>query len=160
MRSTVNSHNVLSFKMRASTRLLLPLSLVALAQAKVHQVSVGKDGELKFDPETVKAEIGDFVQYNFFSKVRLTLFCVMYSGTTYNHSWLTCLQNHSVTESSFEQPCLPLTDGFFSGFVSAESEDDPSTTTFTVKVEDDKPTWVYCAQGNHCQKGMLHAINS
>ena len=31
--------------------------------------------------------------------------------------------------------------------------------TATFEVETDKPLWFYCAQANHCQKGMTFAIN-
>ncbi|KAL2262720.1 hypothetical protein VTK26DRAFT_309 [Humicola hyalothermophila] len=122
--------------MPVSARSLVALSLAAFAQAAVHEVNVGKGG-LKFDPEVVKAEVGDTIQYNFFSR------------------------NHSVAQSSFDKPCQPLDDGFFSGFVQSESTDTASTTTFTIKVKDEKPIWVYCSQpeGDHCQKGMVHAIN-
>jgi len=50
-------------------------------------------------------------------------------------------------------------DGFFSGFVPAESKDTPAATSFFVEVDDDVPHWVYCSQGDHCQKGMAHVIN-
>lgn len=55
--------------MRPTSRLLLPLSLVAAAQAAHHEVSVGKGGELKFEPEEIKAEVGDTITYRFYSKV-------------------------------------------------------------------------------------------
>ena len=34
--------------------------------------------------------------------------------------------------------------------------------TFTIQVKDDKPIWLYCAQttGEHCQRGMVMAINA
>ncbi|KAJ4289410.1 hypothetical protein N0V88_006890 [Collariella sp. IMI 366227] len=87
---------------------LLPLALAAsTAQAKYHEVTVGKGGKLRFDPEVIKAEIGDTIRYTFFSK------------------------NHSVVESNFEDPCEPLKGGFFSGFVPAELQDDPARTAFT-----------------------------
>jgi plastocyanin len=56
--------------MRPTTRLLLSLSLAATAQAGHHEVSVGKGGELKFEPEEIKAERGDTITYRFYSKVR------------------------------------------------------------------------------------------
>lgn len=67
-----------------------------------------------------------------------------------------------MTESSFEEPCQPINNAIFSGFVPTASPDVASPTTFTVKIKDDKPIWIYCSQvnGNHCQNGMVHAINA
>ncbi|KAK0627416.1 Cupredoxin [Immersiella caudata] len=113
--------------------------LVSLASATHHVVTVGKGGQLKFDPETLVAVPGDTITYNYFAR------------------------NHSVTQSSFDKPCQPLVGGgFFSGFVPTESPDIASRTTFTITVNDTRPIWVYCSQtnGNHCQSGMLHAVNA
>lgn len=70
-------------------------------------------------------------------------------------------QNHTVTQSSFKDPCHPLSSGgFFSGFVP--TKDSPSSTTFTITVQNSNPIWFYCSQtvGSHCQKGMVGAINA
>jgi hypothetical protein len=56
--------------MRVSARLLFPLSLAASIQAAHYEVTVGKGGQLKFDPEFLKVEIGDTIQYLFYAKVR------------------------------------------------------------------------------------------
>lgn len=73
---------------------------------------------------------------------------------------LTPLQNHSVTQSSFDDPCHPLAGGFFSGFVPTNGS--PSATTFTITINDSTPIWFYCSQpnGNHCQAGMVGSINA
>jgi hypothetical protein len=70
------------------------------------------------------------------------------------------MQNHSVIQSSFANPCHPLNSGFFSGFVP--TKDSPSGTTFTITVNDTSPIWIYCGQTveNHCQSGMVAAINA
>ncbi|KAK4449825.1 Cupredoxin [Podospora aff. communis PSN243] len=118
---------------------VVPLSLLAsLASAAHHVVTVGKGNQLRFDPETLTAMPGDTITYNYFAK------------------------NHSVTQSSFDKPCQPLAGGFFSGFVPTDSADIASRTTFTITVNDTKPIWIYCSQtnGNHCQNGMVHAINA
>ena len=31
---------------------------------------------------------------------------------------------------------------------------------FTILINDTKPLWMYCAIGNHCQQGMVMAINA
>jgi plastocyanin len=103
-----------------------------------HQVTVGENTQLKFVPEFLNAQIGDTVTYTFFSK------------------------NHSVTQSSFTDPCHPLAGGFFSGFTPTSSNTVASETTWTITINDTKPIWAYCGQtnGNHCQSGMVHAINA
>ncbi|KAL8335711.1 hypothetical protein RB598_009751 [Gaeumannomyces tritici] len=125
--------------MRFSARLtLLPVALLAtVAHGKEWIVAVGRGG-LKFDPEVIPdAKGGDTVTYQFYAR------------------------NHSVVASSFGEPCKPLAkDLIFSAFVPNESPDVPSTTSFTITIKDKKPLWFYCAQGNHCQQGMVHSINA
>ncbi|KAK3324092.1 hypothetical protein B0T19DRAFT_463982 [Cercophora scortea] len=118
---------------------LLPVTLLAsITQAAHFEVTVGKGGQLRFDPETLDAAVGDTVTYRFFAK------------------------KHSVVQSSFSQPCQPLAGGFFSGFTPSNSSDTPAPTTWTITVNDTKPIWAYCSQtvGRHCQSGMVHAINA
>ncbi|KAH8900247.1 hypothetical protein GQ53DRAFT_741189 [Thozetella sp. PMI_491] len=126
--------------MLSSLLSLLPLALLAsLAEAANHVVTVGKGGQLAFDPPNLTAAAGDTVTYQFFAK------------------------NHSVVQASFAAPCHPLDGGFFSGFTPSDSQDVASTTTFTITVNDtSKPLWAYCSQtnGNHCQQGMVHSINA
>ncbi|KAI0030921.1 hypothetical protein K488DRAFT_16753, partial [Vararia minispora EC-137] len=74
--------------------------------------------------------------------------------------------NHTVTQSSLAQPCLPLKGGFDSGFnfpvaVGTPRDERPS---FNITVQDANPIWVYCRQGeftprSHCGKGMVFAVN-
>lgn len=69
-------------------------------------------------------------------------------------------KQHTVTQSSFDKPCVPLDGGFSSGFIPTEQS--PSGVTFEVTVKDTKPVWFYCAQtkGEHCQSGMVGSINA
>jgi len=106
------------------------------ATSSPFKVSVGKDG-LTYTPSNIIAEVGTLIEFDFFPK------------------------NHTVTQSSFKDPCHPLsTGGFFSDFVPTMAS--PSGTTFTITVNDTKPIWFYCSQtlGTHCQKGMVGAINA
>jgi len=119
--------------MHFSTAVLAAAS-AALAQAATISVAVG-NGSLTFSPNDIKASVGDSIEFSFFPK------------------------NHSVTQSSFANPCHPLADGFFSTFVPTTAE---SNKTFTILVNDTKPIWIYCAQTtlSHCQSGMVAAINA
>jgi len=107
-------------------------------EGQVHKVVVGS-GSLAFNPPRVSARPRDTVIFEFHPK------------------------NHTVTQSTFDDPCRPFnvnsTTGFDSGFipVAADAKDFP-TWNYTVK--DTAPVWAYCKQGNHCGQGMVFTINS
>ncbi|KAI0154887.1 hypothetical protein GGR57DRAFT_99523 [Xylariaceae sp. FL1272] len=110
----------------------------SLAAASHFEVTVGKDSKLEFNPATIDAQVGDTVTYKFFSK------------------------NHAVAQSTFADPCHLQENGIFSGFTPNDSPDTAAATDFTITINDTKPLWFYCPQtnGNHCQSGMVHAINA
>jgi len=119
-----------------SSTLVTLAAVVATATAQegtTIQVTVGKGG-LVYSPNNIRAEVGTNIEFSFFPK------------------------NHTVTQSSFADPCHPLENGFFSSFVPTANS--PSGSTFTITVKDTKPIWLYCGQGNHCQTGMVAAINA
>ncbi|KAF2001667.1 hypothetical protein P154DRAFT_167085 [Amniculicola lignicola CBS 123094] len=105
----------------------------------IHRIFAGskvENGGLHFEPQNVVAEIGDLIEFHFLPK------------------------NHSVVQSSFDEPCKPLQNGVFSGFNFPTKEGEaPDVFVFTVL--DKKPFWYYCSQtaGNHCQMGMAGVIN-
>jgi hypothetical protein len=74
------------------------------------------------------------------------------------------LQNHTVTQSTFDNPCVPINKiqpnvtGIKSGFmpVAIGATELP---VFSVLVNDTNPIWIYCGQTGHCQKGMSMVIN-
>ena len=107
----------------------------ALASAKTHTVIVGGPNSLlKYTPESVVANVGDVVYFDFREK------------------------NHTVTQSSFDNPCVFNTTGVKSGF-RPNPDGIPGKEIFNFTVSDDKPKWFYCAQGTHCKSGMVFAIN-
>lgn len=120
----------------------------AAGTVNTHVVQVGgPNGSVVFMPDNVKAMPGDLVQFQFNQK------------------------NHSVVQSTFDQPCVPIqnimankTDAFFSGFMpNNRTFGSPSTAnvlTYTIRVMDTKPIWFYCSQAKHCQSGMVGAINA
>ena len=98
----------------------------------------------KFWPESIKAEPGSMVQFQFWAG------------------------NHTVTQSSFDKPCTPLeapanatgASGIKSGFQPVDmSMPDGQIPTYTVWINDTSPLWFYCGQGTHCQGGMVMGIN-
>ncbi|KAH7408551.1 Cupredoxin [Phaeosphaeria sp. MPI-PUGE-AT-0046c] len=112
-------------------------ALVGAAVAENHFVAVAnKTGALVFVPETVTAAEGDTVTFRFWPK------------------------NHSVAQSTFAQPCAPMNNGFWSGFVPTTSTEKVADWTFTYEVKNaSAPVWFYCTQGQHCQAGMVGVIN-
>jgi len=116
------------------------LGLIALTHAVDHPVIVGgPGGVVAYNPSQVSAQIGDTVTFTFQQK------------------------NHTITQSSFENPCSPLEDGFDSGFqpVSADDLSGPFPAA-TITIQNTDPVWVYCRQktpASHCAAGMVFAIN-
>lgn len=99
-------------------------------------VTVGGSTGLVFTPEFVNAQPGDVVFFTFKQK------------------------NHTVTQSTFDSPCQRSAGGFDSGFqpVPAENVDGPFPVA-RFAVPGTQPIWVYCRQANHCQQGMVFAVN-
>ena len=62
-----------------------------------HVITVGMDGSLEFRPNTITAQVGDTVLFRFASK------------------------NHTVTQSSFADPCTPLGETSANGLAGFDS---------------------------------------
>ncbi|KAL8753712.1 MAG: hypothetical protein Q9199_004856 [Rusavskia elegans] len=110
-------------------------------QVMVHVVKVSnKKGDLTFEPNNLQVPAGHMVQFHFYPK------------------------NHSVVQSTFDQPCEPINNnnasvpGFFSGFMPVKP-DAAMMPSYTIMVNDTKPIWYYCSQGKHCQQKMVGVIN-
>ncbi|PPQ89132.1 hypothetical protein CVT25_006504 [Psilocybe cyanescens] len=99
-------------------------------------IDVAFNGNFVFNPANVTASPGTLVTFYF------------PGGTT----------AHSVTQSSFQNPCTYLaangsnSAGFDSGLVTA--------STFTINVTDTSPIWFHCKQITHCGSGMVGSINA
>jgi plastocyanin len=114
------------------------VSLAAIPPARAAQIPVvvGGPGVLQYNPDSVTANPGDVVVFEFHQK------------------------NHTATQSTLDAPCVQKPGGFNSGFVPVEDANTAGPfpkAQFTVT--DTNPVWVYCAQGSHCQQGMVFAIN-
>ncbi|KAK1233142.1 hypothetical protein PQX77_003677 [Marasmius sp. AFHP31] len=121
--------------------LVLASLQATIALAANYDVTVGANGKLSFHPEYVHAKVGDTVTFVFHPK------------------------NHTVTQSSFEQPCLKAPHGFDTGFKPVPVEQTSHLPREVLTVHDDtKPMWFYCQQkagpaGPHCPAGMVFAVN-
>lgn len=82
------------------------LSVIPAALATTHQVDVGAGGALTFTPDQVTAQQGDKVIFTLFVfSLSLPRLLILSSHP----------KNHTVTQSSFDSPCSPLSGGFDSG---------------------------------------------
>ncbi|CAL1704120.1 unnamed protein product [Somion occarium] len=98
-----------------------------------HNVQVGANG-LTFEPANITASVGDLVTF-------------LFSSST----------PHSVTQSTFADPCTPLTGSNGTGFDSGVT----TGTQFTINVTDaSKPIWFFCKFPGHCGAGMVGSINA
>lgn len=122
-----------------STATSTATSTTTAAPKATHTVTVGglgADGKpmLRYSPDNVIANTGDVVKFNFMAA------------------------NHTVTQSSFDSPCIAIDGGFKSG-VRMNPKDEVGKETFEITVGDDKPIWIYCGVATHCQQGMVFAVN-
>ncbi|KAF8901362.1 Cupredoxin [Gymnopilus junonius] len=117
-----------------TTSLGLTLAALPVAFAATFTVQVGAGGNLTYDPEFVLANPGDTINFVFNPK------------------------NHTVTQSSFDTPCVALPGGVDSGFVPVPAGTNPPPPSQLV-VQDTSPHWFYCRQTGHCGQGMVFAIN-
>jgi len=110
-------------------------AFASLVSAVTYTITVGENQGLTYDPPFINASVGDVVAFQFVAK------------------------NHSVTQSTFTDPCTESANGVDSGFfpVQANATVVPEWS-FTLN-NDSVPLWFYCAQTGHCEKGMVFAVN-
>jgi len=65
--------------------------------------------------------------------------------------------SHTVTQSTFADPCNPLTGGVDSNAMPYSGTGTPPTFNYTVNGTG--PAWFYCKTGTHCKSGMVFAVN-
>jgi plastocyanin len=106
-----------------------------LAAAATHEITVGGAAGLVYSPDQIQANVGDMVIFKFQS------------------------QNHTVTQSTFAEPCVPMEGGMKSGFVPNPNNTITPEPMVAMQVMTTDPIWMYCAQGNHCGSGMVLSIN-
>jgi len=119
---------------------LFALVLFPSVFAAVHDIQVGAGGKLQYTPEAIAAQPGDQVVFHFYPK------------------------NHTVSQSSFADPCGSKAGGIESGFIPVPANQTDNLPTYTITVNDTQPIWVYCRQASntpasHCGQGMVFAVN-
>lgn len=114
--------------MKASLFQAAWLLLLNRATAATIDIVVGPGPtDPKFTPDTVQAQPGDILAYHFGA-------------------------GHDVSHGSFDAPCEPVANSFWSG-------EPTDGSVFNVQVNDTQPIWVYCSVPHHCQAGMAMVVN-
>ncbi|KAK7054644.1 phosphatidylinositol-3-phosphatase ymr1 [Paramarasmius palmivorus] len=106
------------------------------AAATLLSVAVG-DGGLAFNPSSLTAPVGDTVQFQFVAK------------------------NHSVTQSTFDNPCVFKDQGVDSGFLKVDTNA-TEIPSWSFQIDSTDALWFFCAQmstGLATAKGMVFALN-
>ncbi|KAK5998345.1 Extracellular serine-rich protein [Cladobotryum mycophilum] len=115
--------------------ILAVAAFACLASAETIKVTATSDN--KFNPDTIKANAGDVLEFHFQPK------------------------NHSVAAGDYRYPCTPLSfddqSRFFSAFVPSDNGE--ASKVFRVTLNSTAPTVFYSTQGNECAKGMVGIIN-
>ncbi|PGH02118.1 hypothetical protein GX51_04822 [Blastomyces parvus] len=106
-----------------------------MQRGREHRVIVGGEAGLVFKPETINAAIGDMVIFDFLS------------------------QNHTATQSTFDQPCVRMAEGIDSGFMPNPNNTVNPAPNMQFQVTTLDPVWMFCGQGKHCEQGMVFSIN-
>ncbi|KAH6907566.1 hypothetical protein BKA70DRAFT_1283433 [Coprinopsis sp. MPI-PUGE-AT-0042] len=112
----------------------------APGEAYEHFIGVGVDGLLTFSPARIQALVGDVVTFEIHSA------------------------NHSVAQSSFDNPCQPLVKedgniGFRSGVLTQTGGEFLKFLRFSIRINDTNPIYAFDGQTEHCQSGMVFAVN-
>jgi len=85
------------------------------------------------------------------------------NGTVVNFRFAGIPGNHTVTQSTFSDPCDPEVGGFDSGWVLVPGGE-TSIPEWNLTITDDtKPIWFFCKQllpTPHCKSGMVGSINA
>jgi hypothetical protein len=111
---------------------VLPLAILPFAFAANHTVDVGVDANGKpglfFTPDKLNPAVNDTVVFRFYS------------------------DNHSVAQSTFQNPCEFAENAIFSGFPG-------NNKTFTITINSTDPIWLFCSEPGHCQQGQAMVLN-
>lgn len=119
----------------SSTSTAAPSTFTSTSGIVTHTVAVGLNGGITYTPNTITANIGDAVEFLFYT------------------------QTHSVNQATFDMPCQPANGtGFASGAITTSSG--LNAQVFTIKINDTNPIWFYCGFPGHCQAGMTGVINA
>jgi plastocyanin len=101
-------------------------------------IDVAFNGTYAFHPPNITAPVGTLVTF-YFPNSPIT---------------------HSVTQSSFANPCTYLAANATTNSSAGFDSNLQSAATFTLNITDTSPIWYYCKQFMHCGMGMVGSINA
>jgi len=121
-------------------------SVLGVAHAGTYTVTVGiteTDGHqgLGFDPSAIVPAVGDTIEFTF-------------QLPDYIKSPVSV--QHTVTQSTFENPCTPKDGGFDTGLQTTGA----TGPSFSLTVNDTQPLWFYSYANQDCNAGMVLAVNA
>ncbi|KAF2651784.1 hypothetical protein K491DRAFT_82382 [Lophiostoma macrostomum CBS 122681] len=161
-----------------NSMLLAAATQTLSASAATMMVTVAANNQFQFTPNSVTAQPGDMVAFNFVAQVSRTFL--------FNRTIIDSSQNHSVASSTANAPCRPEQNAIFSDFqpIPGNPNGSPNgnaggnagngnargkkgnnkrqngnTPMFMVPITDTNPMYIYCSQAQHCQQGMVMVIN-
>ena len=118
-----------------------PTKVAPGPNAPIETVTVGGGTKLTYQPPVIRVAQGSRVHFDFLGK------------------------NHTLTESTFDNPCTKLagTD-IDTNFNNVNLDDVVNLHPFDYTFASDKPRFFYCKQASgtpesHCGKGMVFAVN-
>ncbi|KAJ7028097.1 hypothetical protein C8F04DRAFT_69655 [Mycena alexandri] len=118
--------------------LFLALFLTIVVAQTTHFVNVGVEGSF-YSPPTISAGLNDTVTF-------------IFGG-----------DSHTVTQSSFNSPCIRLDGGFDSGFNGRGADFSKPAPVWSLRITNVSETiWFFCEASipsSHCFSGMVGAIN-
>ncbi|KAL1859668.1 hypothetical protein VTK73DRAFT_7518 [Phialemonium thermophilum] len=119
-----------------SRLLFLAISLsTTTVRAATIQINAGEGNKLTFTPDSVKAEVGDVLEFHFVGGF------------------------HDAVRGDFDKPCQPFS-GAAGGFASDRVQGSATNNkVFRVTVNTTDPIFFYCSVGAHCANGMVGAVN-
>ncbi|KAL1727157.1 hypothetical protein EV714DRAFT_286719 [Schizophyllum commune] len=105
--------------------------------AKDFDVAVGENAALNFNPSSLTGvQNGDTITFHFLSG------------------------NHTLTQSTFDEPCKAKEGGVDSGFQDVQNAGGGDRLHYTITVNNaSTPLWFFCGQTGHCPRGMVFAVN-
>ncbi|KAF2018259.1 hypothetical protein BU24DRAFT_167778 [Aaosphaeria arxii CBS 175.79] len=109
---------------------LLPFA--SLTSAAIHTIRVGTKGADTFTPPALNPKVGDIIVF------QLESF-------------------HNIVEGTFDSPCQPKPNGFYSGEFP---DTDKGRLRFVTRIVSPDPIYYYCSVGRHCQVGMVGGFNT
>ncbi|GLB44608.1 hypothetical protein LshimejAT787_1702350 [Lyophyllum shimeji] len=127
----------------ASLIALAPLSLLPLVYGAEYLVGVGKDETtgkkgVGFDPSVIHPVFGDTIKWEFRSG------------------------QHSVVQSTFDNPCTPMPGGLNTGVFTVSDSlavDAPGLPSYSVQVNGTDPAWFFDEASGQCNQGAVLAVN-